>query len=124
MFIQNQRVVCLSDVFPDWVKELYLQLPVKDQNYTIRDVGIGLDVKAKVPTNKVQQFTGVEEITVWVNELHNPIHPFSKLEYGFLSERFAPLEELSEEQIEEMVSDIEFVETDLVPLKKELQHYE
>jgi len=108
MFIEGQRVACIDDQFPTWALALYTELPVKGKIYTIRGIGIGLDVKAIVKDSKVPaSFVGEEDLTVWLQEIVNPDHPVSKEEYGFKASRFAPLEELTEEAIEKMVVELE-----------------
>ncbi|HTQ29843.1 MAG TPA: hypothetical protein VMI53_01415 [Opitutaceae bacterium] len=90
--IKGQKVVCINDAFPQIVRALYTQLPVKDKIYTVREVYLGREKVVK----------GGETATVGLllEELHNPADPFheGKEELGFSSERFAPLEEIPEEE--------------------------
>jgi hypothetical protein len=97
--VKGQRVVCINDTFPQFVRALYKQLPVKDKTYTIREVFLGREKIVK----------GGESATVGLllEELHNPPDPFhaGQQELGFSSERFALLDELpDEENVEEEVA--------------------
>jgi hypothetical protein len=97
--IKGQKVVCINDSFPQFVRALYKQLPVKGSTYTVREVFLGREKVVK----------GGETATVGLllEELHNPPDPFhaGQQELGFSSERFAPLEELpAEEEAEEEVA--------------------
>ena len=100
MFIVGQKVVCVNDVFPAWVKKIYTQLPTKNVTYTVRGVGIG----RKADAAKTETFL------LLLAEISNPPDPTNKYgeELGFDADRFAPLDELTEEQIES-VSEPEFV---------------
>jgi len=96
--VKGQRVVCINDSFPQFVRALYKQLPVKNKAYTIREVFLGREKIVK----------GGESATVGLllEELKNPPDPFhaGQQELGFSSERFAPLDELpAEENVEEEV---------------------
>lgn len=107
-FIQNQKVICIDDVFPAWAKAIYSELPKKDQTYTIRSIGIGCDVKHVIKDSKNPlSFSGEHEITVWLKEIKNPVHPISNEEYGFKADRFVPLEEITEEELEEIIIKLE-----------------
>ena len=90
MFTKGQRVVCINDTFKPAIAALYTQLPVKGHNYRVRDVYLGQESpKAKDATCGITLY-----------ELRNP--PDKRLrEIGFNSERFAPLEELPEVEVEE-----------------------
>ena len=83
MFTKGQRVVCINDTFSPEIAKMYAQLPVKGNNYRVRDVYLGQESpKAKDAT-----------CGITVYELRNP--PDKQLrEIGFNSERFAPLQEL------------------------------
>lgn len=92
--VKGQKVVCINDTFNDFIRAIYLQLPVKGETYTIREVFLGREKIVK----------GGESATVGIllEELVNPPDPFhaGKQELGFTSERFAPLEELPPEKEE------------------------
>jgi len=100
--IKGQKVICINDAFPQLVRALYTQLPVKDKIYTVREVYLGREKVVK----------GGETATVGLllEELHNPADPFheGKEELGFSSERFAPLEEIPEEEEAEVEPAIGF----------------
>lgn len=90
MFMKGQRVVCVNDTFPPAIAKMYTALPVKGQTYRVREVYLGQESpKAKDATCGITLY-----------ELRNP--PDARLrEIGFNSERFAPLDELPEVEIEE-----------------------
>jgi hypothetical protein len=92
--VKGQKVVCINDTFNEFIRAIYLQLPVKGKTYTIREVFLGREKIVK----------GGESATVGIllEELVNPPDPFhaGRQELGFTSERFAPLEELPAEQEE------------------------
>lgn len=84
MFQPGQKVVCVNDDFPEWVRKLYAALPVKDSVYCIRGIapGVALDLKT-------------EDVAVYLVGVQNPNSgkaPFREM--GFKPERFAPLQEL------------------------------
>ena len=100
MFRTGQRVVCVDDNFPELIRQIYRQLPLKDVVYTVRAVGVG---RGRLAPGAPGDSDG--EIIVYLRELFNPDPEarFSKggLELGFKSERFAPLETLPDEMAEE-----------------------
>ncbi len=91
---KGQRVVCINDTFPEMVRAIYTELPVKGRTYTIREVYLGRERIVK----------GGDSATVGLLlvELLNPPDPFhaGREELGFSSERFAPLEEVPAEERE------------------------
>jgi hypothetical protein len=89
--IKGQKVVCINDTFPDFVRAIYAQLPVKGGTYTIREVFLGRE--------KIVKGSDTATVGLLLEELVNPLDPFyaGRQELGFSSERFAPLEELSGE---------------------------
>jgi len=93
--IKGQKVVCINDSFPDLIRALYKQLPVKGVTYTIREVFLGRE--------KVVKGGDSATVGLLLVELTNPPDPFHKgeQELGFSSERFAPLDELPAEKSEE-----------------------
>lgn len=93
--LQGQKVVCINDTFVDFIRAIYTQLPVKGTTYTIREVFLGRE--------KVVHGGDSATVGLLLEELHNPADPFhaGQQELGFSSERFAPLEELPPEKIEE-----------------------
>jgi hypothetical protein len=96
----GQRVACVNDTFPAWVREYYDQLPTKGAIYTIRAVTLGRGT-----------LVGSEsaEVRLLLEELHNGPDPHHKGgdEMGFRSDRFAPLEELDESETAEAESERE-----------------
>ena len=93
--LKGQKVVCVNDSFPEFVRAIYKQLPVKGDTYTIREVFLGRE--------KIVKGGDSATVGVLLEEIHNPPDPFhqGKQELGFSSERFAPLEELPDEKEEE-----------------------
>ena len=89
---KGQRVVCINDTFNGFVKAVYTQLPVKGKTYTVREVFLGRE--------KVVKGGDSATVGLLLVELTNPPDPFhaGKEELGFSSERFAPLEELPDEE--------------------------
>ena len=104
MFQTGQKVVCINDDFEPWVYDLYHSLPKKGRIYTVRAVGVGRsNPKFTVNDDAEIQLKGAEfDILILLNELLNPDDPHSsvKQELGFRSERFAPLQEDTEEEKE------------------------
>ncbi len=92
--VKGQKVVCINDTFPPFVQALYKQLPTKGDTYTVREVFLGREKMVK----------GGDTATVGLllEELRNPPDPFhqGKQELGFSSERFAPVQELPDEEAE------------------------
>src|SRR5687768_7246758 len=92
--VKGQKVVCINDTFPPYVLALYKQLPKKGDTYTVREVFLGREKVVK----------GGESATVGLllEELKNPPDPFhqGQQELGFSSERFAPIDELPDEEAE------------------------
>ena len=87
MFQEGQKVVCVNDTFPPDIVKYYIHLPIKDQTYTIRSIGVGVDWH-KNPG----------EIVVTLVGLSNPRstkEPYP--ERGFNADRFRPLNEFVNE---------------------------
>ena len=104
MFQTGQKVVCINDEFEPWVYDLYRALPKKGRTYTVRAVGVGRsNPQFTVNEDAEIKLTGAEfDLLILLKELLNPDDPHSnvKQELGFRSERFAPLEEETEEEEE------------------------
>jgi hypothetical protein len=98
MFTKGQQVVCIDDNFPNPLKKLYRQLPVRDVAYTVREVYVGRSVAYGQPG------ASDGEIGVLLNEIVNYIDPRCKnvLELGFKAERFAPVEHDTETNTEKV----------------------
>jgi hypothetical protein len=92
--IKGQKVACVNDTFTPTIRALYQQLPVKHDVYTIREVFLGRE--------KIVRGGETATVGLLLEELKNPPDPFHQgnQELGFSSERFAPLEELPDEQVE------------------------
>jgi len=95
--IKGQKVVCINDTFPNLIRALYQQLPVKGVTYTIREVFLGRE--------KIVKGGDSATVGLLLEEMHNGPDPFhaGKQELGFSSERFASLEELPPEEVEDEV---------------------
>jgi hypothetical protein len=93
--MKGQKVVCVDDSFSAFVKAIYRQLPVKGNTYTIREVFLGRE--------RIVRGGDSATVGLLLEELVNPQDPFhkGKEELRFSSERFAPLEELPPEEVEE-----------------------
>jgi len=97
---RGSKVICTDDNFPKEVVSFYQFLPVKDQVYQVRDVGIGVNWKGEAG-----------EVVIYLEGLLNPAsnHP-PHPERGFNQERFREIEppawaEIEEDvPVEEMVS--------------------
>jgi hypothetical protein len=102
MFQTGQKVVCINDEFEPWVYDLYRSLPKKDKIYTVRAVGVGRSNPKFIVNEDAEIKLKAAEIDLLIllKELINPDDPHSsvKQELGFRSERFAPLEEETEEE--------------------------
>jgi len=98
--VKGQKVVCINDAFKEFIRAIYLQLPVKGKTYTIREVFLGREKIVK----------GGESATVGIllKELVNPPDPFhaAQQELGFSSERFAPLEKLPPKEVREEIGEL------------------
>src|ERR1044071_6857097 len=92
--VKGQKVVCINDTFSPAIRALYKQLPVKDNIYTVREVFLGRE--------KIVKGGDTATVGLLLEELKNPRDPFhqGEQELGFSSERFAPLNELPDEEAE------------------------
>ncbi|PTX98495.1 hypothetical protein [Opitutus sp. ER46] len=92
--VKGQKVVCINDTFTPAIRALYKQLPVKDNIYTVREVFLGRE--------KIVKGGDSATVGLLLEELKNPPDPFhqGEQELGFSSERFAPLNELPDEEVE------------------------
>lgn len=93
--VKGQKVICINDTFSPAIRALYQQLPVKDNIYTVREVFLGRE--------KIVKAGDSATVGLLLEELKNPPDPFhqGEQELGFSSERFAPLNELPDEKVEE-----------------------
>ena len=92
--VKGQKVACINDSFPQFVRAIYKELPVKGNVYTIREVFLGRE--------KIVKGGDSATVGLLLEELRNPPDPFhaGQQELGFSSERFAPMEELPPEEAE------------------------
>ena len=95
--VKGQKVVCINDTFTPVILTIYKQLPKKGEVYTIREVFLGRE--------KIVKGGDSATVGLLLEELRNPPDPFhqGREELGFSSERFAPLEELPPEEVEEEI---------------------
>jgi hypothetical protein len=96
MFEPNEKVVCVDDKIHPEIAYLYKNLPKKGQVYTVRDCTMG-------STNNfsADPYANIS-FKVTLEELINDIDPTTvngcMEELGFRSDRFVPVEEVSEEE--------------------------
>jgi hypothetical protein len=106
----GSKVVCVDDIFPAWARASYTALPTKGVTYTVRSMSPGRGSPLLIVDGQpVKNGAGDAhpEIYLLVEELRNPPDPFcAGAELGFKAERFAPVEEIENEEIEEEVEAI------------------
>lgn len=93
MFITGQKVVCIDGKFPLGIERYYDALPKEGVTYVVRGLCPAIGFKHE------------DEICVYLIGLTNPKSnkpPFP--ERGFKCERFRPLEDLTEEEIEKLAN--------------------
>lgn len=119
MFQNGQRVVCVDDDFAPWVFDLFKALPKKDGVYTVRAVRPGRSNPNFVVDDDANLTIGYAEfdLLLLLEELVNPNDPHSSIEQelGFRAERFAPLQEDTEEEEAFAVVGAEESETRVLP---------
>jgi len=97
----GEKVVCVDDRFAKPLAKYYVNLPIKNQVYTIRAAFVGRRLMHPIGD------AAESEIGLLLQELVNGIDPRNKhqQELGFNSERFRPLRHLdvSSENEEELV---------------------
>lgn len=86
MFITNQKLICLNDDFPTELAKIYTAFPIKGNTYTCRGLCPAIDIKMR------------EEIGVYLHEIINPRNSHG-IELAYKADRFAPLENMTTEQI-------------------------
>ncbi len=105
MFLTGQHVVCVDGHFPLGIEKYYTALPKEGKSYVVRGTAPGLSLKHEEG-----------EIAVYLVGLVNPTSSKSPFrERGFKCERFRPLEELTDEEIEAFNRPKE-AERELVPI--------
>lgn len=95
MFSVGQKVVLVDDKWPESVKQLYLQLPVKDGVYVVRATRAG--VRAD---ELIMDMRRVLEQSILLVGIVNPTNNLG-VEFGFASTRFRSLEEIKQQATEE-----------------------
>ena len=75
--VKGQKVVCINDSFPQFVRAIYKDLPVKGNVYTIREVFLGRE--------KIVKGGDSATVGLLLEELRNPPDPFhaGQQELGF-----------------------------------------
>ena len=95
MFSVGQKVVLVDDKWPETVKQIYLQLPVKDGVYVVRATRVGVRVD-----ELVMDMRRVLEQSILLVGIVNPVNNVG-VEAGFAASRFRTLEELKQAATEE-----------------------
>jgi hypothetical protein len=109
MFTTGQKVVCVNGEFPDWIKKLYRELPVKDVVYVVRGTTVGVGYGSNGREDE-------GEICVYLVGLNNPTSnkpPYR--ERGFKWDRFRPLETTTETNAESQPESVPVRREELVP---------
>jgi hypothetical protein len=91
MFSVGQKVVLVDDAWPESVKLLYVQLPVKDGIYVVRATRVG--VRAD---ELIMDMRRVLEQSILLVGIVNPCNKLG-VEAGFAASRFRSLTELKQE---------------------------
>jgi hypothetical protein len=100
MFSVGQKVVLVDDNWPDTVKQLYLELPLKDNVYVVRATRAG--VRAD---ELIMDMRRVLEQSLLLVGIVNPCNNLG-VEAGFAASRFRALEEIEGEQTEEKEDEV------------------
>jgi len=95
MFSVGQKVVLVDDKWPESVKQLYLQLPVKDTVYVVRAVRVG--VRAD---ELIMDMRRVLEQSILLMSIYNPTNNLG-VEAGFAASRFRTLDEVKTSAVKE-----------------------
>ncbi|MDR3458030.1 MAG: hypothetical protein P4N60_11330 [Verrucomicrobiae bacterium] len=95
MFSVGQKVVLVDDKWPESVKQLYLQLPVKDTVYVVRAVRVG--VRAD---ELIMDMRRVLEQSILLMSIYNPTNKLG-VEAGFAASRFRTLDEIKTSAVKE-----------------------
>lgn len=82
--MKNKLFVCINDVFSNQWKQVFKELPKKDEIYTLRSV--------------IQNPRG-GTVGYLFEELHNPLDP-DGIEYNFRQSRFVPLNTIKDKKLE------------------------
>jgi len=88
----GSKVVCVDDRFPPDILAFYNALPIKDRQYVVRGIGIGVALNGEAG-----------EVVVYLKELENPcstVPPYP--ERGFAQHRFREIEPPAEAEVEEL----------------------
>lgn len=101
MFNVGQKVVLVDDKWPESVKQLYLQLPVRDTVYVVRAVRVG--VRAD---ELIMDMRRVLEQSLLLTSIYNPTNNLG-VEAGFAASRFRTLDELKQQATEEAAKEDE-----------------
>ena len=101
MFSVGQKVVLVDDKWPESVKQLYLQLPVRNTVYVVRAVRVG--VRAD---ELIMDMRRVLEQSLLLTSIYNPTNNLG-VEAGFAASRFRTLDELKQQATEEAAKEDE-----------------
>ncbi len=82
--IEGQKVVCINDEAPFWLRNRYSVWLKKGTTYVVRGVFLGKNMKGEAG-----------EVGVYLLGIQNPFHTYPPHpELGYNSERFRPLDEM------------------------------
>lgn len=95
MYLPGQKVVCVDDVFPPGILDIYNALPQKNKTYTVRDIVPGQSMNLQ------------EQPAIYLEELHNLPNRHG-IEPGFLCSRFRELDELPNQEIHANIEEFTF----------------
>ena len=89
-YTTGDHVVCVNSDFPDHVRDLYEQLPVRGETYVVRDIRLGIT------------FAFEGDISVLLVGLTNPCaESVAGLERGFMASRFKKPDAMVNVSVEE-----------------------
>jgi len=101
MFSVGQKVVLVDDKWPETVKQLYLQLPVRETIYVVRAVRVGV-----LADELIMEMRRVLEQSILLVSIYNPTNNLG-VEAGFAASRFRALDELKQSATEEAAKEDE-----------------
>jgi hypothetical protein len=96
MFEPGTKVVCIDDLFSQFITSLYPSLPENGTTYTVRDIVPGIEP------------TGAETVACYLAEIAGPVNKHG-IELGFACYRFRELDELTETEAEKASDELVIV---------------
>ena len=94
MFEIGQKVICVDDAFPAGIDAFHSALPFEGQVYTVRDLTPGETIEKQ------------GAMAVLLAEIQGKINQLG-IEHGFNSDRFRPLTEAEQEEVEQAALELE-----------------